>query len=117
MARTKDIVLILGASSREVFIGERTADWGAEVKVVARRLTLPWRGRVGSHVAKRNASRGGVISPRGTVRVERLSPHPTAHFIRGDPPPPGEDKKESYTDAVVTPPSTTMVWPVMKVEA
>jgi len=24
---------------------------------------------------------------------------------------------ESYTDAVVTPPSTTMVWPVMKVEA
>jgi hypothetical protein len=23
----------------------------------------------------------------------------------------------NYTDAVVTPPSTTMVWPVMKVEA
>jgi hypothetical protein len=24
---------------------------------------------------------------------------------------------EAYTDAVVTPPSTTMVWPVMKVDA
>ena len=25
--------------------------------------------------------------------------------------------EEAYTDAVVTPPSTTMVWPVMKLEA
>jgi hypothetical protein len=26
-------------------------------------------------------------------------------------------REESYADAVVTPPSTTMVWPVMKLEA
>jgi hypothetical protein len=26
-------------------------------------------------------------------------------------------RRLNYTDAVVTPPSTTMVWPVMKVEA
>ena len=26
-------------------------------------------------------------------------------------------RKGSYTDAVVTPPSTTMVWPVMKLDA
>jgi hypothetical protein len=26
-------------------------------------------------------------------------------------------QKDVYTDAVVTPPSTTMVWPVMKLEA
>ena len=27
------------------------------------------------------------------------------------------EREEDYVDAVVTPPSTTMVWPVMKVEA
>ena len=27
------------------------------------------------------------------------------------------EREENYTDAVVTPPSTTMVWPVMKLEA
>jgi hypothetical protein len=27
------------------------------------------------------------------------------------------EREEGYADAVVTPPSTTMVWPVMKVEA
>ena len=31
------------------------------------------------------------------------------------PPPPGEGQK-NYAPAVVTPPSMTMVWPVMKVE-
>ena len=29
----------------------------------------------------------------------------------------GRGEGRTYTDAVVTPPSTTMVWPVMKVEA
>jgi hypothetical protein len=29
----------------------------------------------------------------------------------------GRDNAESYTAAVVTPPSTTMVWPVMKLDA
>jgi hypothetical protein len=49
--------------------------------------------------------------------AQRMNIHPTppANFIRGDPPPPGEGK--SYTDAVVTPPSTTMVCPVMKLDA
>jgi hypothetical protein len=27
------------------------------------------------------------------------------------------EREETYADAVVTPPSTTMVWPVMKLEA
>ena len=30
---------------------------------------------------------------------------------------PRKREREHHTDAVVTPPSTTMVWPVMKVEA
>ena len=30
---------------------------------------------------------------------------------------PGEQLHKNYTDAVVTPPSITMVWPVMKLEA
>jgi hypothetical protein len=29
----------------------------------------------------------------------------------------GGAREKSYADAVVTPPSTTMVWPVMKLEA
>ncbi len=40
-----------------------------------------------------------------------LPPHP-------DPlPASGERSRHNYAAAVVTPPSTTMVWPVMKVEA
>ena len=30
---------------------------------------------------------------------------------------PFQERVKSHTDAVVTPPSTTMVWPVMKLEA
>jgi hypothetical protein len=30
---------------------------------------------------------------------------------------PLRERVKNHTDAVVTPPSTTMVWPVMKVEA
>src|SRR6478736_8100849 len=48
-------------------------------------LTLPWRGRV-----DRVAIGVGWCFSTGTVREERLSPHPAAHFIRVDPPPPGE---------------------------
>ena len=38
--------------------------------------------------------------------------------LRGEPPSPtrGEGKK-TYTAAVVTPPSITIVWPVMKLDA
>src|SRR5258705_2512285 len=32
----------------------------------------------------------GDLSTRGTFRNERLPPRPAAHFIRVDPPPPGE---------------------------
>ena len=44
--------------------------------------------------------RGGVISQLSTVRNERLSPHPAAHYIRVDPPPPaeGEEKKMTAPD-------------------
>jgi hypothetical protein len=42
--------------------------------------------------------------------------HPTPLAEASEPPPPGEGKM-SYDPAVVTPPSTTMVWPVMKLEA
>jgi hypothetical protein len=41
-------------------------------------------------------------------------------FVRADPHPrplPARGRGEGYADAVVTPPSTTMVWPVMKVDA
>jgi hypothetical protein len=42
-------------------------------------LTLPWRGRVGSHGAQRDARRGGVtVFQPGTASKERLSPHPAA---------------------------------------
>ena len=40
-------------------------------------LTLPWRGRVGSHRAKQDARRGGVtVHQRGTVRVRDFHPTP-----------------------------------------
>src|SRR5260370_42005261 len=47
-------------------------------------------------------------------------PHPNplrASFARLDPARAGRGSRTTYTDAVVTPPSTTMVWPVMKLEA
>jgi hypothetical protein len=40
-------------------------------------------------VAKCETGWGEGLSTRSTVRGERLSPHPAAHFIRVDPPPPG----------------------------
>ena len=64
--------------------------------------------------AARCATGWGESLSSSTARVERPSPHPRS--LRVDPPPPGEGKK-IYIAAVVTPPSTTMVWPVMKVEA
>jgi len=48
------------------------------------------------------------------------APSPVANELRSFAPPSptrGEGKKARYTDAVVTPPSTTMVCPVMKLEA
>ncbi len=75
-------------------------------------LTLPCGGRVGNHRAQRSERAGwgeaagdsvcGFTPPRRTLRVHRPCP------FRGG--------KDDHTDAVVTPPSMTMVWPVMKVE-
>jgi hypothetical protein len=42
------------------------------------------------------------------------SPHPPS-LCEGTLP--RKRERGDYTDAVVTPPSTTMVWPVMKLEA
>jgi hypothetical protein len=48
-----------------------------------------------------------------TLTKKRKSPSPRpSPRKRG-----AREKKESYTDAVVTPPSSTMVWPVMKLDA
>jgi len=42
----------------------------------------------------------------------------TMHLLTRCAPSPASAKEgKSQTDAVVTPPSTTMVWPVMKLEA
>ena len=70
----------------------------------------------------RDGQRSRVAAMRGYASIES-DPHPVtlsrdaAGHSRSDPPPQGERVRENYTDAVVTPPSTTMVWPVMKLEA
>jgi hypothetical protein len=53
----------------------------------------------------------GVQVYRRTELAEK-APHPDPLPARA-----GRGSGGSYTAAVVTPPSTTMVWPVMKVEA
>ena len=97
----------------ERLVGERQADWEAEVNMRSeleqRRHPSPlwggWpaEGRV-----------GGCFSKRDIRALPCANPHPA---LRATLPTRGRDKKDAYTDAVVTPPSTTMVWPVMKVEA
>jgi hypothetical protein len=55
---------------------------------------------------------------RGYALSMDLNPspvHDASHRVH--PLPQGERERKRYTDAVVTPPSTTMVWPVMKLEA
>ena len=54
----------------------------------------------------------------GSLSAETY-PSPGSPPLRvGDPPSPTRGEgKNNYAPAVVTPPSTTMVWPVMKVEA
>src|SRR5882757_7538497 len=58
-------------------------------------LTRPWRGRVGSHEAERNAKRGGVTGSPHAQCPWRDHPTSTSILLRAmlvDPPPPGEDK-------------------------
>src|ERR1700722_6046843 len=63
---------------------------------------------------------GDSLSPRTAPKLRGRHPTPSRiplRFMRADPPPPGEGKRSTYTDAVVPPPSTTMVWPVTKLDA
>ena len=52
----------------------------------------------------------------GSLRIGTRGGSPTRLALLGTLPRKRE-REENYTDAVVTPPSTTMVWPVMKLEA
>ena len=60
---------------------------------------------------------GGAVRAR-QVRVRDPRPRRNSLRIADARPSPARGRgRDVYTDAVVTPPSTTMVWPVMKVEA
>src|SRR5579872_5756611 len=59
--------------------------------------TLPWRGRVGSHEAERNVSRGGVV--KGVIR-ETLTPPRLLIAFAIDPPPPGEGDGPPFASAL-----------------
>src|SRR5215475_896283 len=74
-------------------VAPKKGDWAGKVKL-ALSFTLPWRGRVGSHEAKRNVRRGGVKPQRRSRLLSRsafathseaphfadgLSPHPDSH--------------------------------------
>jgi hypothetical protein len=59
---------------------ERPEGFGDDAAgVIGSTVTLPWRGRVGSHRAQRNVSRGGVISPQALI--EPRDCHPTPPLI------------------------------------
>src|SRR6267378_8273003 len=84
----------------EIFFDCRAA-FGRVTALFARRyFTLPWRGRVGSHRAQRNVSRGGVISQLGQ-RLKRETVTPPRRSFQSRRPqeraslvstPPGEGK-------------------------
>ena len=76
-------------------------------------LSLPLVGRVAHRERSERCDGRGAASTKGFFAHCRALPPPGASR---HPPHKGEGLR-SYTDAVVTPPSTTMVWPVMKVEA
>src|SRR5690348_14871210 len=111
MARTKDMTLL----PRGGFGLERQADWEAEVKLGSSNRTTSFSpcGR-----RWREAPDEG-FSPHTLFCARGKNPSPVSNELRSfDPPSPtrGEGRR-GYVAAVVTPPSTTMVWPVMKVEA
>src|SRR5664279_5162649 len=110
MASTKDMTLLPGR--RVCFCGGAQASGLGLVRqydAAAASLTLPWRGRVGSHEAKRNARLGGVTvsqlghrswretvtpprSHRTMLRIaERERPRERASLVST---PPGEGKEE-----------------------
>src|SRR5882724_470280 len=60
----------------------------------------------------RRAAPGERVPDQRRSRLAERAPHPDPLPARA-----GRGSAPSYVAAVVTPPSTTMVWPVMKVEA
>src|SRR6476646_10298486 len=109
MARTKDIMLSPGDSSRKFGRGKASGLVG-EGQYDGVLLCSPPSARV---------ARGGEGSGVGGGSADSLSASCAERPPTPDPSPPlrGRRGESNYADAVVTPPSTTMVWPVMKVEA
>ena len=102
-------------ASREVLVAREAIRLGGEGQFrtphVVRSLS-PLRERVGVRAPReRGRSDCARSRERLTVHSPRVTPRARRH-----PPPQGE-RDRIYIAAVVTPPSTTMVWPVMKVEA
>src|SRR4051812_11641707 len=103
MANTKDMMRIPGVASRVVF-GARQADWGWFVNIRCRPCERRDPYAVSLDLTK------DVDEPTQPKGQRRMGP-----CVRRDD---GERGfRERYTEAVVTPPSTTMVCPVMKLEA
>jgi hypothetical protein len=61
--------------------------------------------------ASRDDGVGACCDERNTLNSKKIRSVPPPALPRK------REREENYTDAVVTPPSTTMVWPVMKLEA
>src|SRR4051794_34669860 len=124
MASTKDMS-VTSPEVRWVCWRPRQADWKGKVKAERRwRFSLPSPGGGGSVRMERSECAtgwGDSPSPR-QVHVLR-DRHPTppapddAAHRRARATLPLQGRVRGYADAVVTPPSMTMVWPVMKVEA
>src|SRR5882762_10075856 len=115
MASTNDMMVFPDLGSWRCFPGgcwfqERQADCAAKVNIaLTSSASLP-------RPACRERSDCEAIRVRGSLRTHCLS------NLRRQPltptlSPQGRGEGANHTDAVVTPPSTTMVWPVMKVEA
>ena len=74
------------------------------------------RGRAGVGAAAREGVRDRTSPNTQQIHIALGAfPHPPS--LRSGTLPRKREREETYTDAVVTPPSTMMVWPVMKVEA
>src|SRR5947207_2350368 len=86
-------------------VAARQADWRWFVNMAAACVLFHAR------YAPSPALAGGVLSASGLAEAA-----PTRLALLGTLPRKRE-REENYTAAVVTPPSTTMVWPVMKLEA
>src|SRR5712664_2951575 len=111
-----------------VFVGwcwAKASGLGSEGQYDACRMWLgvrgdripPLVGRVAHRERSERCDGWGIA--HGSARTSHLLKQPPTRPAFGRPPSPrgGGISKKAYADAVVTPPSTTMVWPVMKLEA